>query len=122
MPANPFALAAIPPASSGRFVTGIVGASVVAVDADSGSVVAGTLSGWTCDAASPPLQFDGSFDIERLPVGHNYLLYAEPLDGLATPSAFGVALGALCPQGGPSACTLPPVNTNFNPRVLPGAK
>lgn len=122
VPANPFALAAIPPASSGRFVTGIVGASVVAVDADSGSVVAGTLSGWTCDAASPPLQFDGSFDIERLPVGHNYVLYAEPLDGLATPSAFGVALGALCPQSGPSACTLAPVNTNFNPRVLPGAK
>lgn len=122
VPANPFALAAIPPASSGRFVTGIVGASVVAVDAESGSVVAGTLSGWTCHAASPPLQFDGSFDIERLPVGHNYVLYAEPLDGLATPSAFGVALGALCPQSGASACTLPPVNANFNPRVLPGAR
>jgi hypothetical protein len=119
LPANPFALATIPPTSSGRFVTGIVGASVVAVDADTGSVVAGTLSGWTCDASSPPLQFDGSFDIERLAIGHNYMLYAEPLDGLVVPSDFGDASDTLCPQTGPSACALPPTNTNFNPRILP---
>src|SRR5579863_220204 len=119
LPANPFALAAIPPTSAGRFVTGVVGASVVAVDADSGSVVAGTLSGWTCNASNPPLQFDGSFDIERLPLGHNYVLYAEPLDGLVTPADLGDALDTLCPQNGPAACTLPPVSTNFNPRQLP---
>ena len=34
------------------------------------------------------LQFDGSFDIERLPVGHNYLIYAEPLVGLAQAGRF----------------------------------
>lgn len=122
LPANPFALAAIPPTSAGRFVTGVVGASVVAVDADSGSVVAGALSGWTCNASNPPLQFDGSFDIERLPLGHNYVLYAEPLDGLVTPADLGDALDTLCPQNGPSACTLPPVNTNFNPRQLPDSQ
>lgn len=122
LPANPFALAAIPPTSAGRFVTGAVGASVVAVDADSGSVVAGALSGWTCNASNPPLQFDGSFDIERLPLGHNYVLYAEPLDGLVTPADLGDALDTLCPQNGPSACALPPVNTNFNPRQLPDSQ
>jgi len=122
LPANPFALAAIPPTSAGRFVTGIVGASVVAVDADTGSVIAGTLSGWTCNASNPPLQFDGSFDIERLPLGHNYVLYAEPLDGLVAPSDFANALDTLCPQTGPSACILPPVNTNFNPRILPASQ
>lgn len=119
IPANPFALATIPQTSAGKFVTGIVGGQVVVVDADTGSVMAGTLSGWTCDPSNPPLQFDGSFNIERLPVGHTYMLYAEPLDGLAAPGDFGHALGALCPQSGSSACTLPPVNTNFNPRILP---
>lgn len=119
IPANPFALAAIPPSSAGKFVTGIVGGHIVVVDADTGSVIAGTLSGWTCDASNPPLQFDGSFDIERLPVGHTYMIYAEPLDGLVAPGDFANALDTLCPQSGPSACTLPPVNTNFNPRILP---
>lgn len=119
VPANPFALATIPATSPGKFVTGIVGGHVVVVDADTGSVIAGALSGWTCDASDPPLQFDGSFDIERLPVGHTYLIYAEPLDGLAVPGDFGNALDTLCPQSGPSACTLPPVNTNFNPRIMP---
>jgi hypothetical protein len=46
----------------------------VAVDADTGLVIAGTLSGWTCNASNPPLQFDGSIDIERLPRGRTYLL------------------------------------------------
>lgn len=119
LPANPFALAAIPATFAGKFVTGIVGGHMVVVDADSGSVIAGTLSGWTCDASNPPLQFDGSFDIERLPIGRTYMIYAEPLDGLVAPGDFGNALDTLCPQSGPSACTLPPVNTNFNPRIMP---
>ena len=122
LPANPFALATIPPSSPGKFVSGILGGHVVVVDADTGSVVAGALSGWTCDASNPPVQFDGSFDIERLPVGRTYIVYAEPLDGLVAPGDFGVALNALCPQTGASACTLPPVNTNFNPRILPNSQ
>lgn len=131
LPANPFALAQFPATSAGNFVTGIVGAHVVAVDADTGSVIAGTLGGWTCSASNAPsngpgpespgaeLTFDGSFDIERLPVPHNYLIYAEPLDGLVTPGDFANALNDLCPASGPSACILPPVNTNFNPRIRP---
>lgn len=122
LPANPFALATIPGTSPGKYVTGIVGGHVVAVDADTGSVVAGALSGWSCDARNPPVQFDGSFDIERLPAGHTYVLYAEPLDGLVAPSDFGVALGSLCPQTGASACTLPAVNRNFNPRIGPSSQ
>jgi hypothetical protein len=43
LPANNFALANIPAASTGSFVTGIFGAHVVAVDADTGSVIAATL-------------------------------------------------------------------------------
>ncbi len=119
VPANPFALAAIPPSSPGKFVTGIVGGHVVIVEADRGSVVAGALSGWTCDASNPSLQFDGSFDIERLPTGHTYMLYAEPLDGLVAPGDFSNALDTLCPQSGPSACTLPRLNTSFDPRIMP---
>lgn len=122
LPANTFALATIAPSSPGKFVTGIVGGHVVVVDADTGSVVAGALSGWACDASNPPVQFDGSFDIERLPAGRTYIVYAEPLDGLVAPGDFGVALNALCPQTGASACTLPPGNTNFNPRILPNSQ
>jgi len=122
LPANPFALAAFPPTSSGRFVTGIVGAHVVAVDADTGSVIVAALAGWTCNASNPPVQFDGSFDIERLPVGHNYLIYAEPLDGLVAPGDFGQAFGDPCPASGASACALPSVITNFNPRIRPNSE
>ena len=122
LPANPFALAMFPAPSSGSFVTGIVGAHVVAVDKDTGTVVAGTLGGWSCRASSPPPQFDGAFDIERLAIGHNYLIYAEPLDGLVLPSDFGVALNDLCPSGSASPCTTPAVNTNFNPRIRPSTQ
>jgi hypothetical protein len=122
LPANLFALATLPPPSSGSFVTGIVGAHVVAVDADTGSVIAGTLGGWTCDPVNPPSTFDGTFDIERLPVGHNYMIFAEPLDGLVAPTDFGIGLNDLCPAAAASACTTPAVNTNFNPRARPGGQ
>jgi hypothetical protein len=121
LPANPFALAALPAPSSGSAVTGIFGAHVVAVDADTGAVMAGTLGGWRCDPANPPSQFDGSFAIERLPVGRHYLIYAEPLVGLAAPGDFSVALGELCSSGATQACTTPAVDTNFNPRIRPAA-
>jgi len=118
LPANPFALAAIPAPSAGGSVTGIFGAHVVAVDEDTGSVFAATLGGWSCNASNSALQFDGSYDIERLPVGHNYTIYAEPLTGLAAPSDFSNALNDLCGSSEP-ACVTPAVDTNFNPRIQP---
>ncbi|MGC2506009.1 MAG: matrixin family metalloprotease, partial [Candidatus Acidiferrales bacterium] len=119
VPANPFALATLAAPSPGAFITGIFGAHVVAVDSDTGAVIAGTLGGWTCNAATSSLEFDGSFDIERLPVGHNYLTYAEPLVGLAQPADFSIALGDLCASNAATVCSTPPVDTNFNPRILP---
>jgi hypothetical protein len=119
LPANLFSLATLPATSSNSFVTGMVGAHVVAVDADTGSVIAGTLSGWTCDASSPPSKFDGTYDIQRLPTGHNYVIYAEPLDGLVAPTDFSVALNDLCAAGSGSPCTTPALNTTFNPRMKP---
>jgi len=119
LPANPFALALGPAPSVGASVTGIFGAQVVAVDADTGSVIAGTFGGWSCNPSLLPVQFDGSFDIERLPVGHNYLIYAEPLTGLATPGDFSGALDDLCSPSAAPSCTIPAVNTNFNPQFLP---
>jgi len=99
VPANPFALAAISAPSSGASVSVIFGAHVVAVDTGSGAVVAGTLGGWSCDPANAVPQFDGAFDIERLPVGHSYMIYAEPLVGLAAPGDFSDALNDLCASG-----------------------
>ncbi len=121
LPANPFALATIPQPYAGASVTGIFGAHVVAVNADSGAVTAGTFAGWSCNSANPAAapQFDGSYDIERLPVGHNYWVYAEPLVGLVLPGDFSGALGKVCSGGSGPACTPPAVDTNFNPRALP---
>jgi hypothetical protein len=99
-----------------------VGANVVAVDADTGTVIAGTLGGWSCDPANPPTRFDGSFDIERLPVGRNSNLYAEPLVGLAPPADFSDALADLCSATAAPPCQTPAVNTKFNVRILPAAR
>jgi hypothetical protein len=121
VPANPFALAQFAAPSPGSPVTGMVGAHVVAVDADTGSVIAGVLGGWSCNAASPPTQFDGSFDLERLPVGHRYNLYAEPLVGLALPGDFTHVFTGLCSSSVAPTCTPPPVNANFNVRILPAS-
>ncbi len=121
VPANPFALAQFAAPSPGSPVSGMVGAHVVAVDAETGSVIAGTLGGWSCNAASPPTQFDGSFVLERLPVGHSYNLYAEPLVGLAVPGDFGSVFTGLCSSTVAPTCTPAPVNTNFNVRILPAS-
>jgi hypothetical protein len=122
IPANPFALAQFGAPSPGSPVSGMVGAHVVAVDADTGSVIAGTLGGWSCNAANPPTQFDGSFDLERLPVGHSYNLYAEPLVGLALPADFSDVFRGLCSSSVEPTCAPPPVNTNFNVRILPATQ
>ncbi len=121
LPANPFALATIPEPFAGGMVTGIFGGHIVAVDSDSGSVIAGTLGGWSCGVTSSFTQFDGSFEIDRLPVGHNYILYVEPLDGLVGPGSFSDPLNDLCASGAAPTCTTPAVNTNFNPRIRPAS-
>lgn len=120
LPANPFALAMLPSPSTGSFVSGIFGAQVVAVDADTGSVIAATLAGWGCNSSHSAVQFDGSYEIRRLPVGHRYMIYAEPLVGLAAPADFGTALIDFCSSSAPS-CTTPAVDTNFNPQFLRAA-
>lgn len=121
LPANPFALALEPSPSAGVPVTGIAGAQVVAVDADTGAVVAGALGGWSCNASTPPTRFDGTFAINHLPLGRNYKLYAEPIDGLAQPGDMSNAWSNLCRSDVALPCTSPPVNTNFAMRVRPAA-
>jgi hypothetical protein len=120
LPANPFALAALPAPSVGSSVSGMVGAQVVALDADTGAIVAGAFSTGSCNASSPPTQFDGSYDLERLPVGVNYNLYVEPLVGIALPADF-VVPADLCSQDVTPSCTAPAANTNFNVRTLPAS-
>jgi hypothetical protein len=121
VPANPFALADTPATSPGSYVSGIFGAQVVAVDAESGAVIAGVFSLGSCAASNPPVQFDGSFDIEHLPIGRSYLIYVEPLVGLATPGEFTGALDDLCSSSSTVFCTTPAVDTNFNPTIRPAA-
>ena len=120
LPANPLSL---PSASSG--VTGVFGAHVVAIDSETGAVVSGVLGGWSCSAPGPP-QFDGSYEIDRLPVGYNYLVYAEPLDGTVAPTQLAPAINALCrnPASDPGwpaqqACSVPKVYTSFTTRIRP---
>ncbi|HTQ97474.1 MAG TPA: matrixin family metalloprotease, partial [Candidatus Acidoferrum sp.] len=55
LPANPLSL---PTAPTG--VNGIFGAHVVAVNASTGAVAAGTLAGWSCTSPGPA-QFDGTY-------------------------------------------------------------
>lgn len=119
LPANPFALAVFPATSPGQYLTGIFGSQVVAVDATSGSVFAATLGGWTCDPSTSIVQFDGSYVLGPLPVGHSYVIYAEPFVGLVDGSDIAGAFANVCNRGSSSSCTLPAVNTNFAPRIAP---
>jgi hypothetical protein len=122
LPANPVSLAADAAGPSGVF-----GAHVVAVDGATGSVVAATLSGWTCSDPGPPA-FDGSYVLERLPVGtgRSYKIYVEPLNGTVDPGAISGAILTLCRNQltdpgwpGPAACVVPEVRTNFAVRIRP---
>jgi hypothetical protein len=122
VPANPLSLPASPPG-----VTGIFGAQVVAVDAASGAVIGATIGGWSC-AAPGPAQFDGTYAIGHLPVGHSYQVYAEPLDNTVYPSLVSPATASLCRNpttdaGWPplQACVVPTVNTSFTTRTRPGS-
>jgi hypothetical protein len=120
LPANRLSLPANPPG-----VTGIFGAHVVAMDTATGAVIAGTIGGWSCSFPDPA-QFDGTYEIDRLPVGESYTIYAEPLNGVVDPSQITPAT-ALCRNsttdpGWPplQGCTVPAVDISFTTRTLPG--
>ncbi len=120
LPANPLSLPANPPG-----VTGLFGTHVVAVDAASGSVVAGVLGGWSCSGVGPA-QFDGSYVIQGLPIGHSYRVYGEALNGAVDPTQVSNALTTLCRNpttdaGWPplSSCVVPSATTSFTLRVRP---
>jgi hypothetical protein len=99
---------------------------VVAVDAATGEVVAGTLGGWSCNPASPPTQFDGFYEIRGLPVNRSYKIYVEPFDLPVDASNIRNALSDLCRSNVVPACNVPRdasgnevVNTNFTTRTKP---
>jgi hypothetical protein len=120
LPANPLSLPASPPGVTGLFAT-----HVVAVDAGSGNVIAGTLGGWSC-VAPGPVQFDGTYVIQALPIGRSYQIYAEALNGAVNPSQVSNALTPLCRNpttdaGWPPlmSCVVPVAETSFTLRVRP---
>ena len=101
-------------------MTGIFGAHVVAVDAATGEVVAGTLGGWSCDPSNSPAKFDGFYKIEGLPVGRSYKIFVEPLDSPTDSGDIQNAITALCSQNNPNdVCTPPAVNTLFTTKIKP---
>lgn len=121
LPANPLSLPASPTG-----VTGLFGGHVVAVDSASGAVIGGTIAGWSCSAPGPA-QFDGSYEIGRLPIGHGYKVYVEPLDDTVAPSQVANATASLCRNpvtdaGWPplQACVVPAIQTSFTTRTRPG--
>jgi hypothetical protein len=122
LPANPLSLPESPPG-----VTGVFGAHVVAVDTASGAVIAGSIGGWSCTEAGPA-QFDGSFVIERLSLGHNYTIYAEPLNGVVAPAQIAPAFVSLCRNSTTDAgwpplqgCVVPAADISFTTRTRPGS-
>jgi hypothetical protein len=120
-PANPLARPASPPG-----VTGLFGAQVVTVDAASGAAAGAVIGGWSCTAPGPA-QFDGTYWIDGLAVGHSYTVYAEALNGAVDPAQFDNAIAALCRNvvtdaGWPPVlgCVVPAAQTSFTTRTRPG--
>ncbi len=123
LPANPLALP-ISPAG----VTGIFPAQVVALDNATGTVTAAVLAGWSCNDPGP-VQFDGTFSLQQLPVGtsQSYQIYAEPLDG---PVVLGNVIynsTSLCRNSSTDpawpaqyACIVPASAAPFSARIRPG--
>jgi hypothetical protein len=118
LPANPLSLPTSPPG-----VSGVFGAHVVAIDQSSGAVAAATIGGWSCSAPGP-VQFDGNYEIDHLPVGHSYTVYSEPLDGTVTPAQISPSIANLCrnPTSDPGwpplqGCVVPAPNTSFTTRT-----
>lgn len=121
LPANPLSLALQPG------TTGIFAAQVVAIDGVTGTVVAATQAGWTCNGAGPAA-FDGSYAFTHLPVsaGQSYQIYVEPFTGPEDSSDVTEALANLCRNATTDAnwpaqfsCTVPGVTTNFTARIRP---
>jgi hypothetical protein len=117
LPANPLSLPLSPPG-----VTGIFGAHVVAVDQSSGAVIAATVAGWSC-VAPGPAQFDGTYQLDHLPLNRPYTVYAEPLNGVVSPAQITPAIATLCrnPTTDPGwpplqGCVVPTANTSFTTR------
>jgi hypothetical protein len=117
--ANQLALAEFHAPESESAGTGIFGAQVVAVDAATGSVIAGTLGGWSCSTAIPPTPLEGTFEREHLPVAHSNQIYAEPMIGVIGPGDLSEALDNLCSATIAPRCSTLNVNTNFHVRFRP---
>ena len=122
LPANPLSLPASPPG-----ITGLFGAHVVAVDAATGAVLGAVIGGWSC-ANAGPVQFDGGYEIDGLPVGHGYFVYAEPLNGAVAPAQISPAILSLCRNATTDAgwpplqsCVVPDANTSFTARTRPAS-
>ena len=117
LPASPLSLPLSPPG-----VTGIFGAHVVAVDESSGAVIAATIAGWSC-VAPGPAEFDGTYELDHLPLNRAYTVYAEPLNGVVAPAQVTPAIATLCrnPTTDPGwpplqGCVSPAANTSFTTR------
>jgi hypothetical protein len=117
LPANPLSLPLSLPG-----VTGVFGAHVVAVDQSTGAVIAGTIAGCSC-SASGPAQFDGTYELDHLPLNRAYTVYAEPLNGVVAPAQITPAIATLCrnPTTDPGwpplqGCVVPAANTSFTTR------
>ena len=123
LPANPLAL----PISPGG-VTGIFPAQVVALDTATGTVTAAVMAGWSC-ADPGPVQFDGTFSLQRLKVGgsQSYQIYAEPLDGPVVLGNVIYNLTSLCRNSSTDpawpaqfACSVPASAAPFSARIRSG--
>jgi hypothetical protein len=121
LPANALALPASPPG-----VSGVFGTHVVAVDNANGAIAGATIGGWSCTVPGPA-QFDGTYEIDGLAVGHSYTVYAEALNGAVDPSQISNATVSLCRNATTDAgwpplqgCVVPAVETSFTTRTRPG--
>jgi hypothetical protein len=121
LPANLLSLATVPAPAAGQFVSGLFAAHVVAVDADTGEVVAGAIAGWSCPNPAAVPVFDGSYRLERLPLGRNYNLFVEPLNGAISPAMLGGNVLTPCSTSSPTPCQSPPPATNFVVRPRSGS-
>ncbi|SRR6266851_6470059 len=70
---------------------------------------------------------DGGYKIEKLPEGNSYVVYAEPLDGVAGPAQLSPAMQSLSRNATSDAgwpprfsCVVPEPDMQFTVRTLPG--